>query len=204
MVRPRTVSDEEVLAATAGVLRRHGPAGTTLAAVAREAGVSAPALVHRFGSKRGLLLAFAARAAAGVADGFAAARAGTASPLAALHAALAADVADAEDRDEVAHDLGFLQLDLTDEEFRAHAATHAHRTREGIARLLAEAVRARELRASTPTDALARTVHVASHGALVLWALAGTAPLREELRAAVDAALDPHRTRTRRAPGGPP
>jgi len=57
--RPRTTSDEDLLKAVHAVVTRLGP-NLTLADVAKEAGVSAATLVQRFGSKRGLLLAFAA------------------------------------------------------------------------------------------------------------------------------------------------
>ena len=51
---PRTVDDATIPRATAEVIGRAGLAGLTLAAVAREAGLSAATLVQRFGSKRGL------------------------------------------------------------------------------------------------------------------------------------------------------
>ncbi|WP_432492331.1 TetR/AcrR family transcriptional regulator [Kineococcus gypseus] len=206
MARPRTVSDEDVLAATARALHRHGPAAATLRTVAAEAGVTAGALVRRFGSKRDLLLVFASRAADGVPGAFAAARAAHPSPLAALHVVLAEQVADTDDRDALVHGLRFLLLDVTDEEFRARAAAHAGRVREGVAGLLADAVRARELRAGTAAADLARTVHLTANGLLVLWPITGGGPLREELRAAVDAVLDPHRPRprTRTTTGGDP
>src|SRR5512145_315992 len=56
MARPRTISDDTLLAATSAAIGRRGPA-FTLADVAREAGVAAGTLVGRFGSKHGLLLA---------------------------------------------------------------------------------------------------------------------------------------------------
>jgi AcrR family transcriptional regulator len=55
--RPRTVSDEELLEATARAVSRVGPARLTLADVAKEAGVVPATLVQRFGTKRGMLLA---------------------------------------------------------------------------------------------------------------------------------------------------
>jgi AcrR family transcriptional regulator len=57
--RPRQASDAEILAAALTAILRHGPVRLTLAHVAREAGLSPAALVQRFGSKRGLLLAVA-------------------------------------------------------------------------------------------------------------------------------------------------
>src|SRR5262245_53051359 len=49
--RPRKVSDEELFAATHAMMARVGPGQLTLAAIAREAGVTAAVLVQRFGSK---------------------------------------------------------------------------------------------------------------------------------------------------------
>ncbi|HJN76548.1 MAG TPA: helix-turn-helix domain-containing protein [Myxococcota bacterium] len=56
MSRPREVSDEEILDAARRVFIEHGPSVAT-SVVAKELGVSAPALFHRFGSKRALLIA---------------------------------------------------------------------------------------------------------------------------------------------------
>ena len=55
--RRRKAEDADVFAAMGRVMRRVGPADLTLAAIAAEAGVTAGALVQRFGSKRQLILA---------------------------------------------------------------------------------------------------------------------------------------------------
>ena len=59
--RPRATSDLDLLTAAHRVVTRLGP-NLTLADVAKEAGVSPATLVQRFGSKRGLLLAFVSSA----------------------------------------------------------------------------------------------------------------------------------------------
>lgn len=56
MVRPKTVSDEQVLASARRCFHQHGPQ-TSTATIAAEVGVSPQALLKRFGSKRALLLA---------------------------------------------------------------------------------------------------------------------------------------------------
>src|SRR5690348_10850805 len=61
--RPRKVSDEDVFAAAFRVASRVGPSEFTLDAIAREAGVTAGALVQRFGSKHALQVALADAAA---------------------------------------------------------------------------------------------------------------------------------------------
>src|SRR6185436_11969993 len=62
--RRRKAEDVDVFAALVRVMLRRGPAELTLRAIAAEAGVTAGALVHRFGSKRALLHAHARYAAA--------------------------------------------------------------------------------------------------------------------------------------------
>jgi AcrR family transcriptional regulator len=56
VARPRTITDERILAAVAAVIDRRGPE-FTVADVAAEAGVSVGAVAKRFGSKSGLLQA---------------------------------------------------------------------------------------------------------------------------------------------------
>jgi AcrR family transcriptional regulator len=56
VARPRTISDEQILSATATVIDRRGPE-FTVADVAAQAGVSVGAVAKRFGSKSGLLQA---------------------------------------------------------------------------------------------------------------------------------------------------
>ena len=55
--RARKATDEDVYCAVIQAISRLGPQRMTLGDVAREVGVTAGALVQRFGSKRGLLLA---------------------------------------------------------------------------------------------------------------------------------------------------
>lgn len=194
MARPRTTSDEEILAAAARAVGQVGAARLTLAAVAREAGLAPATLVQRFGSKRGLLLALAKYGTGGGVSPFEAARAEGRSPLEALHAALAALASRVETPERMANNLSFLQLDLTDPEFREHAAADARRTNQHIAELLTDAVVAGELGTRADVPRLARAVQVAYNGALILWSLTGDTPLEQALRVDVDEVLHPHRS----------
>jgi AcrR family transcriptional regulator len=194
VARPRTTSDEAILRAAGRAITRYGPAGLTLAAVSAEAGLSPAALVQRFGSKRGLLLAFAAWAASGTGEVFRRARRRHDSPLAALYGALAELASSIRTPEELANGLAFLQLDLTDPEFRGHAADQARRVREEITGLLADAVAARQLAADTDPVRLARAVQVAYNGALILWAMTGEDDLAGALHADIDQLLQAHRS----------
>src|ERR1051326_3145493 len=62
--RRRKAEDTDVFAALVRVMLRRGPAELTLREIAKEAGVTASALVQRFGSKHAMLLAHARYAAA--------------------------------------------------------------------------------------------------------------------------------------------
>ena len=66
--RPRKVTDDELFAATYAAMTKLGPGELTLAAIAKEAGVTAAVLVQRFGSKRDLLLTLAERFSGGAGE----------------------------------------------------------------------------------------------------------------------------------------
>ncbi len=178
MGRPRTTTDGEVLAAASRVVTLLGPSGLTLAEVSREAGLAPATLLQRFGSKRGLLLALAARSAAGVAEPFDGARAEHRSPLAALEGAMRAMVSFAATPEELANHLALFQMDLRERDFHQLALEHAGSLREQIRSLLDEAVAAGEL---TPcdTERLARAVQVTFNGSLVTWAVHRQGPVED-------------------------
>jgi AcrR family transcriptional regulator len=189
--RPRTVTDDEILSAVGRAIARHGPARLTLAHVAAEVGLAAPTLVQRFGSKRGLMLALAARGADDFRAAFARGRAEGAPPLTALYATLAGLVAEIDSPETLANHLAFLQLDLTDPELREHAVAQSREMREQIRGLLDAAVAAGDL---IPCDAarLAQAVYTTYNGALVSWAIDGEGPLPAWTHRELDTLLAPY------------
>jgi AcrR family transcriptional regulator len=168
MARPKSKSDEEVMAATMRAVSAHGVSALTLAHVAKEAGLSPSTLVERYGSKRALLLE-AARSGISTAD-----KVEVESPIDYL-VALAGSIGD---RRAFAHHLAFLELDVADPEFREAAADHVAAV---LARLESFGLSARE----------ARALYVAYNGALVLWALTGEGSLEDSLRADLSHSPEP-------------
>jgi AcrR family transcriptional regulator len=168
--RPRTISDDEILAATARAISRVGPRRLTLAAVAAESNLAPATLVQRFGSKRGLLLAFSSQASGQPAAAFAAARARHSSPLDALRAGLLDLARWIDTPEELANHLAFLQLELVDPDFHKHAIGHANEMLGQIRALLAAAIESGEL-ASCDITRLTRAIYVTYSGALVSWAI---------------------------------
>lgn len=199
MGRPRTASDDDILDATARAISRHGPARLTLASVASEVGITAAAILQRFGSKHGLLLALSRRGTAGGAEAVAAAVAAAgergASPLRALNELLTGDLRSLDSAEVLANHVGMLQLDLTDPELRVEAQRHAATVREGIEQLLRAAVAAGELRPLDGPDGarLALAVDCTYNGALVTWALTPRGPLPDWVRGQLDMLLRPYR-----------
>jgi AcrR family transcriptional regulator len=163
------MSDADLLAATHRVVSRLGP-NLTLGDVAKEAGVSPATLLQRFGSKRGLLLAFAAAGSSDVSAEFDAIRAQHASPIAALHALAHCIAAMADTPETLSNSLAFLQMDLFDPAFHRHALAHSRAMRAGIKALLDDAVAAGEL-TQTDTETLSRAVQAMMGGSLLQWAI---------------------------------
>jgi AcrR family transcriptional regulator len=192
--RPRTRSDDEIFQAVLRAAAHAGARGVTLSEIAAEAALAPSTLVERFGSKRALLLAAGRTAAGGVATAFARATAAEAAPLGALAAALVLLSEPVRTRAALAHQLGALQLDIADADFRRLARRHASALHAQVARMLTRARDEGALVHAADTDRLARSVVVAYNGALIGWGISGRGSLELALREELDAVLAPWRT----------
>jgi AcrR family transcriptional regulator len=195
--RPRQASDEEILKAAFRAIARHGPARLTLADVAKEAGISAAALVQRFGSKRALLLAAAADAGGGSVYIFAGLRARHRSPLEALLGLAECMTLMGTTPEAVAHTMAFLQMDLTDREFHRHALAGSRGMQAGIRALVKDAIAAGELR-RCDAGRLAWALLAAINGSLLNWAVNRKGRLAAWLRRDLETVLEPYVVRARR------
>jgi AcrR family transcriptional regulator len=202
--RPRETTDAAIMAATHRAMTRIGPR-LTLADVAYEAGISPATLVQRFGSKRGLLLAFVAGGASGLREEFARLRQGAGTPLGAVYATADCMAAMAPTPETLSNSLAFLQMDLVDPDFHRHALAHSRTMQAELKTLLDEAVASGEIR-RCDTGRLARAVQVVLGGALLQWAIDRDGKAVDRLRDDLHTLLAPrltHRTATgspRRAP----
>ena len=192
MGRPRTTPDAVVLEAAALVFRQKGAAKFTLAHVANEVGLAPATLIHRFGSKRGLLLAIARVAAEGADASLEMIRATHRSPLSALFAYFDHMAQVAETPETLANSLAFLQIDLTDPEFRRWTLQHYGAIDAAYQALLEDAIAARELKRCDVT-ALSRLITATLHGALISWALVQEGTALAWLRRDMEALLAPYR-----------
>jgi AcrR family transcriptional regulator len=186
--RPRTKTDETILAAAWRVIQRVGPAKFTLARVAREVRLSPATLMQRFGSKRKLLLLLIGSSRASNDQWIRAARTRITSPLALLYAFFDCFAGMATSPKEMANHLAFLQIDITDPAFHQIALEQARANEAAVKGLLDEAVAADEL-APMPTERIARLLMNVSGGSLLHWAILREGNASDWLRADLDAAL---------------
>ena len=190
--RPRKASDDQVFAAASRVMSRLGPSQLRLADIAAEAGLTAGALVQRFGSRLGLLRVMTAGMGGWATQMFAELRAAHRSPLAALRAYGDCMAEMGESPRTLAHHLGWLQLDLTDPVLHRHLAKQARATREALRDLLRAAVAKGELKSAVDVAALARAVEVTLTGSLMTAAFYRDGPAVRWVREDLDALLRPY------------
>ena len=190
--RPRKVSDDDVFMAMHRAMSRLGPGELTLAEIAAEAGVTAGALVQRFGSKRDLLLALSERFSGGTKEMFGALRAANRSPLTALRAYGDGISGLATSPEALARNLSYLQIDLTDPELRKHLVAQARASRAQLQSLIKDAIAAGELVRDTNPTRLARTVEAILGGSMMAWAYYEEGSATQWMRDDLEAVLAPY------------
>ncbi len=195
--RRRKAEDADVFAALVRVMHRRGPAELTLREIAAEAGVTAGALVQRFGSKRAMLLAHARHAAATGDLGLAVPDPRTLSPLEALRSVTAVHAQLAGSPQAALRNLAYLHNDLADPMLRPHLLRMSRAARRHYEMLVADAVAAGELRADTDRAALARSIEITLGGSFLAWMLYRRGSASEWLREDLEATLRPYLTRRR-------
>lgn len=187
MPRPRTVSDEDVLDGVLALAHRVGPAKLTLAAAAREVGLSPATLIQRYGTKHELLLAADRRGVelwvTPVEE------ADHPSPLDRVVEGLVGAVDPDMTPEGIANSVAMLQLDLVEPDFHAETLRGARRLRAALERHLQAASIAGELRDDTDVEALAKLVETTYHGAMIGWALHREGSLAAWMREQLEAVL---------------
>lgn len=189
------------------VVSREGALRFTLEQVGREAGITAPAVLQRFGTKRKLLLALSERGRREPGDAFARARAQHASRVDALVHGLTERMTGIGTPKEIARSLEYLGLDMADPGFHEHALAFFDALRGEVEALLREAAEKGELEKTVDVPAVARACEVAFNGSVITWGVrhGPEASLAEAVRHDLVATLAPFRTprRTGRAAPSP-
>jgi AcrR family transcriptional regulator len=194
VARPRTITDERILAAAGAVISRLGPA-FTLADVAGEAGVAAGTLVHRFGSRHGLLVAMTGAAIGSIRQEMRTAAAGVDDPVAAIVRALTEPHAALDDPGTAANNLAQLAADLADDELRGLVAELWAGMEAELRPLLRRAAAAGCLPGAPPVALAARILTALADGTAIHWSARPAGGLCQRLRAELEAVLAGWRSR---------
>ena len=192
--RRRKAEDADVFRAMGRLMRRVGPDELTLVAIAAEAGVTASALVQRFGSRRELILTHWRQAANPARDLSPQRDVPPQSPLEALRAIAAVYAKLAASPRAALRNLAYMQHDCADPVIRPHVLRHARAARAHFAQLLAAAVSRGEVRPETDVTALAQMIDVTLLGSLLSWALHRDGSAATYFHHNLDAVLRPHLT----------
>jgi AcrR family transcriptional regulator len=196
--RRRKAEDADVFAALVRVMNRRGPSELTLREIAAEAGVTAGALVQRFGSKRAMLLAHARHASATGDIGVAVPQPPTPSPLAALRLVTAVHAQLATSPRAALRNLAYLHNDLADPILHRHLLRMSRSARAEYERLVVDAVASGELRVDTNAQALARSIEVTLGGSFLTWTIYREGSAADWLRKDLEAALRPYLVRRKK------
>ena len=180
-----------MFAALVRVMLRRGPTELTLREVAAEAGVTAGALVQRFGSKRAMLLAHARHVAATGDTGLTVPQR-MSSPLDTLRSVTAMYSELADSPRAAVRNLAYLLNDLGDPALRRHLLRMSRTARAWYEQLLSEAIAAGELRGVTDIQRLARLIEATLRGSFLGWTLYREGTAVDWLRADLDALLRPY------------
>jgi hypothetical protein len=97
----------------------------------------------------------------------------------------------------LARNLAYLQIDMTDPDFRRHLVRQARATRAGLRRLVEAGLKAGELMPSVKTAQLARTIETVLSGSLITWGFYREGTAAKWMRVDLEAVLAPWLTKRR-------
>ena len=181
-----------MFAALVRVMQRRGPAELTLREIAAEAGVTAGALIQRFGSKRTMLLAHARHAAATGDIGVAVPQSLATSPLETLRNVTAVHAQLASSPRAALRNLAYLHNDLADPVLHRHLLRMSRAARVHYEQLVVAAVAAGELRGDTNAQVLARAIEVTLGGSFLNWTVYREGSAADWMREDLETTLRPY------------
>jgi AcrR family transcriptional regulator len=169
--------------------------------VAREVGLSPATLLLRFKSKKKLLLAVAEHGITGMTEHFRERRANNIPPLHAITEVCDCVREMAEEPQQLANLLAFLQLSLEDPEFRVCAQRHDATLEREMALLLEDACARGEVVDCSATS-LARAIIAMMRGSLLTWSALGQHTTPDLwVKADIETLLGPYRITGAPRPG---
>src|SRR6266702_3043024 len=193
MARPRSISDQTIVAEAYELLMEQGPGNLTFDRLGNRVGLVPAALVRRFKNKQQLLLEIDRYALERTNTKVKAAMAIAASPTATIIAQFTTEKAFASSLERFINGEEFLLMDLRNKNlYTNYQVSFEHRHKQ-VAQLLQKAQAEGELEGIDDLDNLARHLEMIMHGAGHVWALTQQGPIEDYISHHVQFALQPYR-----------
>ncbi|PTM58191.1 TetR/AcrR family transcriptional regulator [Desmospora activa] len=168
MSKPRQFSDERIFKGVYQALSKKGYANLTLAHIAQEIELSPAALSKRFGSKKGLLLAYSDHVIEMTKQTFAEAQSTSGSSLEALKNVFLQSMKTVGDPVSLANITSLYIEGVSDPDLLQRSCLRLQVIDDGVQQLLQSAIRGQEIKACD-TALVSRVLQAAIGGSLMLW-----------------------------------
>jgi len=197
MARPRSVSDQTIIAAAYDLLMEQGPRSLTFESLAKRVGLVPAALVRRFKNKQQLLLQVDRHGLERTNAKVAEAMDDKKSPIDAIIAQFTAELAFASSLERFANGQEFLLMDFREKDLYSNYRVSFEHRHQQIIELLRQSQSAGELEEIDDTSELSRHLEMLLHGAGHVWAMTQEGPIEAYIKQHVLLALEPYRKKAK-------
>ncbi len=192
MARPRSISDQTIIAQAYELIMEQGPSSLTFERLGTRVGLGAAALVRRFKTKHHLLLEVDRYALEYSNTKLAEAMSQTGSPVEVIIAQFVTEKAFASSLERFTNGEEFLLMDLRDQNLYANYQQSFQQRHRQVAQLLHQAQATGELDGITDLDELARHLQMVLHGVGHVWAMTQDGPIEDYITHHIHMALRPY------------
>lgn len=193
MARPRSITDQTIVAEAYELIMKHGPGSLTFERLGAAVGLVPAALVRRFKTKQGLLLEVDQYAFERTKARVQAAMDKTSSPVDAIVAQFTTELGFASSVDRFANGQEFLLMDLRDKNLYSNYKVSFEQRHQQIMELLQQAEDKGDLQGIKDMGELARHLQMLLHGSGHVWAMTAEEPIENYISHHVRLALAPYR-----------
>lgn len=193
MARPRSITDQTIVAEAYDLIMKHGPGSLTFERLGAAVGLVPAALVRRFKTKQGLLLEVDQYAFERTSTKVQEAMDKTSSPIDAIIAQFTTELGFASSVDRFANGQEFLLMDLRDKNLYNNYKISFEERHQQIIKLLQQAEDRGELTGIKDMSELARHLQMLLHGSGHVWAMTEEEPIENYISHHVELALAPYR-----------
>jgi len=192
MARPRSISDETIIAEAYELIVEHGPSNLTFERLGAQVGLVPAALVRRFKNKQQLLLEVDRYALKFTKTKTEEAMKKTSSPIDAIIAQFTSELAFASTIERFANGQEFLLMDMRDKNLYNNYEISFEERHQQVIEMLKKAQEDGKLEGVEDLAELARHLEMILHGAGHVWAMTQQGTIEEYISKHVKFALKPY------------